>query len=324
MEANELRSGITRLGDRLNGTLKITLALTGRQNDNRFVDFCQELEALLPGLTVVRKMDKEKILPGIMITDNLIYSAIPQARAIAPFLETLALVNGPLPHLPETLQKSLSCIDIPTRLTLYTAVHCPHCPGMVRAMTPLAAACKNIILTVIDGTLFPEAAASDRVMSVPCLILNQEMRWTGNAPPAEVVEMIINQDPSMLSIPSLQTILEDGRASWIAAKMMGANAVFPSFIGLLLHPTWSVRLGAMVVLEEMAETTPDLAARIAPHLWKAFGEADTTVKGDILYALGEVGDQSMGTRIKALIPTLENKDLREAALDALAALASRS
>jgi HEAT repeat protein len=150
------------------------------------------------------------------------------------------------------------------------------------------------------------------------------MRWTGNAPPAEVVEMIINQDPSMLSIPSLQTILEDGRASWIAAKMMGANAVFPSFIGLLLHPTWSVRLGAMVVLEEMAETTPDLAARIAPHLWKAFGEADTTVKGDILYALGEVGDQSMGTRIKALIPTLENKDLREAALDALAALASRS
>jgi glutaredoxin len=324
MEASELESGVARLGTRLNGTLKITLALTGRQDDDMFIDFCRELESLLPGLTVVRKMDRERVLPGILAMDNLIYSAIPQARAIDPFLETLALVNGPPPLLPDTVQKSLSRIDIPTRLTLYTAVHCPHCPGMVRTMAPLAAACKNIILTVIDGTLFPEAAASDRVMSVPCLILNQEMRWTGNAPPAEVVEMIVNQDPSRLSTSSLQTILEDGRASWIAAKMLGANDIFPSFIGLLLHPTWSVRLGAMVVLEEITEASPDLAAQITPHLWEAFDKADTTVKGDILYALGEAGDPSMEAAIKALIPTLEDKDLREAALDALASLASRS
>ena len=270
-------------------------------------------------------MDRERSLPGIMPMENLIYSAIPQAGAVAPFLEALALANDPTTRrLPANLQADLSCIDIPTPLTLYTAVHCPHCPGMVRALAPLAAACKNIVLTIIDGTLFPQAAAEDRVMSVPCLILNPEMRWTGNVSPAEVVEMMVNQDPSHLSISSLQTILEDGRASWIAAKMVGADAIFPSFIGLLLHPTWSVRLGAMVVLEEMAETAPDLASRITEPLWEAFEGADTTVKGDILYALGEAGDRRMAARIKTLLPTLDPAELREAALDALASLASRS
>ncbi len=324
MEASELESGVARLGARLRGTLKLTLALTGRQDDTIFVNFCQELESLLPGLTVVRKMDRERDLPGIMPMDNLVYSAIPQAGAMDPFLETLALVNGPPPLLSAGLQTNLSRIDIPTRLTLYTAVHCPHCPGMVRAMAPLAAACRNIILTIIDGTLFPQAASKDRVMSVPCLILNPEMRWTGNVSPAEVVEMIVNQDPSHLSTPALQTILEDGRASWIAAKMIDADAVFPSFIGLLVHPTWSVRLGAMVVLEEMVEAAPDLASRICDPLWAAFEGADTTVQGDILYALGEAGDRRMETTIKALLPTLEQAELREAALDALGALASRS
>jgi HEAT repeat protein len=106
--------------------------------------------------------------------------------------------------------------------------------------------------------------------------------------------------------------------------MIDADAVFPSFIGLLVHPTWSVRLGAMVVLEEMVEAAPDLASRICDPLWAAFEGADTTVQGDILYALGEAGDRRMETTIKALLPTLEQAELREAALDALGALASRS
>ncbi|MDY0222054.1 MAG: thioredoxin family protein [Desulfobacterium sp.] len=324
MEKNELKAGVARMGERLNGKIEITLALTGRQDDRMFIDFCLGLKSLLPDVSVVKKMNGDRTLPGILLRSNIIYSAIPQAGAIDPFLETLALVNEPVPLLPQALHENLTRINIPTSLTLYTAVHCPHCPGMVRAMAPLAAACKNIFLTVIDGTLFPETAAEDQVMSVPCLILGKEMRWTGNVTPSEVVDMIVNQDPSKLSASSLKTILEDGKASWISSKMTEAQAIFPAFIELLIHPTWSVRLGAMVVLEEMAETAPELAAQITAPLWETFDRADTTLKGDILYALGQAGDQKIEEKIREVIPSLGDGDLKEAAIDAIEALASRS
>lgn len=323
MKKKELKAGVARMGERLNKKIEITLALTGRQDDRMFIDFCLGLESLLPDMTMVKKMDGDRALPAILLKSNIIYSAIPEAGALDPFLEILALADEPAPLLPQALNENLARIEIPTRLTLYTAVHCPHCPGMVRAMAPLAASCDNIILTVIDGTLFPEAAAEDKVMSAPCLILSKEMRWTGNVTPSEVVGMIVNQDPSMLSASSLKTILEDGKASWIASKMTEAQAIFPAFIELLIHPTWSVRLGAMVVLEEMAETTPILAAQITEPLWEAFDRADTTVKGDILYALGQAGDRTIEKKIREMMPSLGDGDIKEAAMDALETLASR-
>jgi len=78
------------------------------------------------------------------------------------------------------------------------------------------------------------------------------------------------------------------------------------------------------VLEELAEEMPTLAARITDPLWQAFEGADIPIKGDILYALGEAGDPGIETNIKAITPTLENPDLKEAAAEALEAIESRS
>ncbi len=311
-----------------NGSLEketgITLVNTGSDQDTPFMDFCDRLAAALPNVRVTKETDSEKPLPEIRLANNLIYSALPLEQELDPFLEALSQVNAPPSRLPTGIKQKLAGIEIPTRLKLYVALHCPHCPAMVRAITPLTAACDQILLNVVDGTQFPEEAARDNVMSAPCLILDNDIRWTGSVDPVEVVDMIVNRDPSHLSVSSLQMILEEGKANWIAARMMEANAIFPAFIELLLHETWSVRLGAMVVLEEVAEEMPELAARITAPLWKAYEGADTPVQGDILYALGESGDPRIATKIRELAPTLENQDLKEAAAEALEAIESRS
>ncbi|MBI9089442.1 MAG: thioredoxin family protein [Desulfobacterium sp.] len=309
---------------RLEKETGITLVITGSDLDTPFIDFCDRLAAALPKVKVTQETDSEKPLPEIHLSNNLVYSALPLEQALDPFLEALSQVNVPPTGLPTGIEQKLAGIEIPTRLKLYVAQHCPHCPAMVRAMTPLTAACDQIILNVVDGTRFPEEASKDNVMSAPCLILDNDIRWTGSVDPVEVVDMIVNRDPSHLSAASLQMILEEGKANWIAARMMEANAIFPAFIKLLIHETWSVRLGAMVVVEEVAEEMPGLAARITTPLWEAFEGADTPVQGDILYALGESGDPGIATKIKALAPSLENPDLKEAATEALEAIESRS
>lgn len=187
----------------------------------------------------------------------------------------------------------------------------------------MAAYCPQIKLHIIDGSLFPEIAQKDRVMAAPCLLLDQDFRWTGAVSQDEILSMILDRDPASLSTQTLKNILEAGDAGWITTEMIRAKQIFSGFLGLLLHETWSVRLGAMVVVEELAEKAPDLGRLLVPLLTGGFHEKEIPVQGDILYALGEIGDLETKTWILETISNSDHEDLRDAAEDAVAAIDSR-
>jgi len=194
---------------------------------------------------------------------------------------------------------------------------------MVERLIPMAASCPHIRLHIIDGSLFPEAAIADQVMSAPSLILDKDFRWTGTVPEEEIISMIINRDPSRLSTSTLKNILEAGDADWITDQMIQANSIFKGFVELLIHETWSVRLGAMVVVEELAEKAPDLGQTLVPVLTGLFAKKDIPIQGDILYALGEVGNLETREWIKGCISGTAHADLKDAADDAIDAIDSR-
>ncbi len=235
--------------------------------------------------------------------------------------------DGELPSLSDDITASLDLITLPVELKLYVARQCPHCPHVVRTITPLALTNKNIRLKIIDGTIAADEAAKDNIMSVPCLILDNGFRWTGAVSARDVVDMIINRDISGLSTESLKMILEEGKAGWIAEQIVEHGKMFEGFIGLITHETWSVRLGAMVVLEEIEEKSPEIALTIAPELLSRFKNADVPTQGDILYALGVVGDSSVKDEIIRLMditdPQKIHADVLEAAQEAIESIESR-
>jgi len=261
-------------------------------------------------------------LPGFFLKKNILYSALPLERELSPFLKGLNALDKPNPS--DGIQKILDNIEVPCRLTLYIALQCPHCPGMVERLIPLAAACENIHLHIIDGSLFPEKAQKDKVMSAPCLILDDDdARWTGAVTEEEILDMIVNKESMDLDTMALKTILEDGRAEWITEQMLASNRLFKGFSGLLLHETWSVRLGAMVVVEALAEEAPDLCAELEKILIEAFSTKDVPVQGDILYALGEIGTPDTRDWIAAHQAALSHEDLKDAAADAIQSIEDR-
>lgn len=305
--------------------IRITLMTADHALDSQFAAVAD----LLSGAASHLAIDVEKgegDLPAFHLKENITWSAFPLGKALAPFLEALGQINGTARSggaLAGPPGQALDAIDIPVRLTLYIAAECPFCPQMIRTVIPLARHCSNIRLHIIDGTLFPEAAQKDAVMSAPCLILDDDFRWTGQVPALEIVKMITGRDPSQLSAGTLKTILEQGDAAWITRQMMDKGAVFDAFITLLVHDTWSVRLGAMVVVEELAETDPALAAAIGPLLIPLFDKKEIPVQGDILYALGEAGNRQTMEWIRATLPLLSHQDLIDAAEDALETLESK-
>lgn len=260
-------------------------------------------------------------LPGFFLQNNILYSALPLELELSPFLKGLDSLAKPSPA--DGLQHMLDNIQDSCRLTLYIALQCPHCPGMVERLIPLAGACEKIDLHIIDGSLFPEKAQEDKVLAAPCLILDDDDRWTGAVSEDEIVDMIVNKKSMELDTKALKTILEDGRAEWIAERMIASGRMFKGFPGLLFHETWSVRLGAMVVVEALAEKAPGLCADLEKVLMEAFSTKDVPVQGDILYALGEIGTSDTRYWIAAVQQTLSHDDLKDAAEEAIQSIEDR-
>ncbi len=306
---------------------RIKLITTQHSESNQFSAIAQKLAQMSSSL-VIDSEKGENDLPGLLLNENIMYSAFPLDRELEPFLEALEQLNGkPLQASTHTLskatRKALGTIDVQVTLKLYIALQCPHCPEVVRTLIPMALHCSNISLHIIDGSLFPKTAQKDSVMSAPCLILDDDFRWTGKVSADEIVNTIKNRDPSQLSMDTLKTVLEQGDASWITKKMIKKQSIFDAFIKLMLHETWSVRLGAMVIVEELAESDPKLASQLCPILISKFDENDITIQGDILYALGESGTKETRDWIRQKLSQLDHQDLIDTAEEAMEILESK-
>jgi len=303
----------------LKDDIRITLILTEDERSQTFKDFCDDLTHIAPKIKIKQEKEAESKPPLIRV-GNVGYQAIPTGRELEPFLSVLADDDGQTQNGSLSVRKTLHQIRVPALLKVYIMPHCPFCPATVKQLLCLAAASESIKLTIIDGSFFPEKAASDNIRSAPTVLLDDQFYWTGSIQTEEIVDMILNRDPSRLSASSLKAMFEEGGAVEVAGMMLDSGKIFPAFMELLVHKKWPVRLAAMVAFETIAEENHTLVHHTVPYLWDCFSTAEDTVKGDILYLFGK-------SRHKGIIPKLETVlngpygvDVKEAAEEALEAL----
>ncbi|WP_054696336.1 hypothetical protein [Desulfosarcina cetonica] len=184
----------------------------------------------------------------------------------------------------------------------------------------LAGLSENVWLTVIDGLLFPEVAEEDRISAAPTVILDNQFRWTGSVDAAELVRLMLNRDPAELSADALRGMVEDGDAEGVARLMADRKQIFPAFVELLIHPRWSVRLGAMVAFETLVEMAPETARQVVGPLLAAFPAVDETVKGDLLHVLGESGNREALPFLSKVVASESDAEINDAATEAIAKL----
>ena len=121
---------------------------------------------------------------------------------------------------------------------------------MVRQVFPLCLANHNLKLSIIDGPAFPELAEADNVKSLPTLIVDKHFRWTAVVDTDELLQVISSRDPAELGTAALKGMIQEGNAYGLSEMMLTYGKIFPAFVELLIHPEFSVRLGAMAAIEE--------------------------------------------------------------------------
>jgi hypothetical protein len=302
----------------LSQTIPVRLRTTPDPRTGDFARFLEELARCSEKIRIIHDDGEAGELPAILVFPSLTYQALPIDRELAPFLEILENSLGSRPPLATALEQRLAEIPWPGEVKIFIASACPHCPETVRRISPLAFQQPRIHISIVDGVLFPELSDPFSIRAVPTVILDDKFRWNGSIDADDFLETMIHRDGALLPVSALKALLKEGQAERLAQMMLERGEIFPAFTDLVTHPEWSVRLGAVVVVEEMVAKSPGLAGSILPLLWQRFSTVDTTIKGDILYVTGLAGSpEEWGDRLKAVLSSDLPEDLREGAREAL-------
>jgi len=282
---------IRQWGRALDGDIALRYATTGHAVDERFRAFVDLVADLAPRVRAKKDGDAMVSRPTLFIGSRVGYQALPLDRELEPFLAALGDDSAFADRISPDDRQRLLQLRAPALVKVYITPHCPYCPTTVSILLGLAACSDQVRVTVIDGELFVDTAQKDRISAAPTVILDDRFRWTGSVDASELVTLMLDRDPADLGADALRGMIEAGNAEGVAGMMAERGVIFPAFIDLLIHPRWSVRLGAMVSFEILAESDPGLAGGVVEPLVAFFADVDDGVKGDLIHVLGESGNK---------------------------------
>lgn len=304
-------------GRRLTAHMEMTCLGSDDPRAPEIEAFCEAFSRLAPRISIRKESAEPDSLPGIRIGGNWVYHGVPLGRELDPFLEAIALLLGPPAEGRPSVKRLAHGPPLPAFLKVFVTPECPFCPAAVRELLPLCASFLLVQVAVVDGARFAELAAAHGIRSVPTLILDGGHRWTGTIRMDEILEVLMDRDPSNLSPRAFERMLKEGDAGRLAELMRERRLLFPGFLELLFHGSWPVRMGAMVVMEELSATHPDVTRGAAAVVEARFEGVEDAVKGDLLYVLGELRDVRSIPWLQHILSGPYAPEVKEAAAEAI-------
>jgi len=310
------RETIRQWAVKQNRPLHLELASADHPRTEPLMAFCHTLAEACDAVKVSETTAAADDLPAVRLRQGaILYRAAPLGTELEPFLEALAgksedtgTESGPFRT---------------AALRLFVAAACPHCPAAVSSLLPMIDAGGPLTLEIIDSEACGELAEANNIKSVPTLILDRTFRWTGTIRPGDLEELLTPGDRTGISAGALERLLEGGNAGPLTELMVEAGVASPALCRLMASDAMSVRLGAMMVLEELLEQSPELVQQLVPRLWQRIPEAPEPAQGDMLYIIGEAGPPSLAAEINSFLGTDPHPEVAEAAREALERLAER-
>jgi HEAT repeat protein len=130
-----------------------------------------------------------------------------------------------------------------------------------------------------------------------------------------------HQDPHELT-DMVADYMEQGLLENIVIMFNHDRTLFPMVADLLQDERLRVRMGAVALVEALAESDPEGLPTIADAVVPLLRDASATIRGDAAYAVGVTGT---GAHLDGLRGLLDDPfaDVREIAAEAVAAISGR-
>jgi len=154
----------------------------------------------------------------------------------------------------------------------------------------LAAANPVVSVTIADVYHVRDLADEFAVRSVPATIINREIVLMGLVTEEQVAALIAGRGTLAYEKEGMRSMIKLGLMSRAAASIRNSRGG-EAILSLFQEGDFSMRMGALLVLEEVLGQDADSMRRMVPQLIEMLSHEDYRIRGDSADLLGKIGDQ---------------------------------
>lgn len=178
--------------------LRLRLYLDQRPVSAELRGYMEELGKLTDKLTVeiASETDAVSELPCVQVCradgswTGLAFHGVPGGHEFTSFILGLYNAAGPGQALDSTAAAAITALTGPIDMKILVSLSCTMCPELVTAAQRIAAAHPQVTAQVYDINHFPALREQYKVMSVPCLIINDNQVSFGKKNINQLLELL--------------------------------------------------------------------------------------------------------------------------------------
>ncbi len=192
----EMRLQLESVFERIENMLVLKLYLDNRSVSKELQAYMEELVAMTDKLTIeVVKDENEEYAPCVKLYRDdtytgLAFHGVPGGHEFTSFVLGLYNAAGPGQAMEEDIRNRIQGIDKPVDVKILVSLSCTMCPDLVIAAQHIAAEGENITAEIYDIHHFESLKNEYKVMSVPCMVINDEQVFFGKKNMQQIVELM--------------------------------------------------------------------------------------------------------------------------------------
>ncbi len=193
--SDTMRAQLKEVFERMERSLVFKFCPDERQVSEELKLYLENLCEMTEKLSMEALTQKEEYSPCVKLYcenkyTGLAFHGVPGGHEFTSFVLGIYNAAGPGQALDEEIRKRIRKIDTKIDMKLLVSLSCTMCPELVAAAQHIAAENEKITAEVYDIAHFEELKNKYKVMSVPCMVINDEQVFFGKKTMVQLLEIL--------------------------------------------------------------------------------------------------------------------------------------
>lgn len=191
--SDDMRGQLKTLFGKMQRPLLLKLSLDESKESKELEEMMRSLADLTDKLKITTQQGEEMPCIQVCMEDGketgLGFHGVPGGHEFTSFVLGLYNAAGAGQPLDEMLRRRIRAIDHPVGMKILVTLSCTMCPETVVSAQRIAAENPLVTAQVYDARLFPELREKYGAMSVPCLVIDEQV-FFGKKNTAQILDLI--------------------------------------------------------------------------------------------------------------------------------------
>ncbi len=183
--SQDIIKGLMPVFDRFESNIILRYKLDNSDLSKEVEGFINEFSTITPKVVCEKDDSLQNDLPCISIfsetgkNKNVSFHGVPGGHEFNSFIVGLYNAQGEGQKISDETMKRIKAVNKQIKIKLAVTLSCSNCPDLVIAVEKIALQNDNITLDIYDLSQFEDIKTKYNIMSVPCMIINDEHIYFG-------------------------------------------------------------------------------------------------------------------------------------------------